>query len=282
MSKKVIAILGMHRSGTSLITSWLQDCGLHVGDRLLEANIGNDNGHFEDLDFLSFHEGLFLKNSLNHLNAKSDKILIDDIDISLANEIIKNKLEDKYIFGWKDPRTCIFLNNIWSKVDYDIHYLFIYRSFGQIINSLYNRHIKKLFTDYKYQLISNSIIKKLKNNLYIKLNRKSILEDFCTMYINYMEEILKFYDSNGDKNKFMAVNINSAIINSLNIINTINNNWSISLKSLDLGLKFKENQFNTTNINLKDIDRRIVEKCRLIDKKLYDLTINKNNQPVNE
>jgi hypothetical protein len=46
----------MHRSGTSLISQWLSHCGLHLGERLLGPGIGNAEGHFEDLDFLEFHE----------------------------------------------------------------------------------------------------------------------------------------------------------------------------------------------------------------------------------
>ena len=48
---KVLVILGMHRSGTSLVANWLHDCGLHVGDRLLEGTFANEKGYFEDLIF---------------------------------------------------------------------------------------------------------------------------------------------------------------------------------------------------------------------------------------
>jgi hypothetical protein len=49
---KVLCIAGMHRSGTSLVTSWLQRCGLQIDDgQLLAANTGNPTGHFEDIEF---------------------------------------------------------------------------------------------------------------------------------------------------------------------------------------------------------------------------------------
>jgi len=43
---KFLVILGMHRSGTSLITQWLKNCGLSVGDSLHGADVGNAEGHF--------------------------------------------------------------------------------------------------------------------------------------------------------------------------------------------------------------------------------------------
>ncbi|HZX74061.1 MAG TPA: hypothetical protein VFE57_06560, partial [Cyclobacteriaceae bacterium] len=57
---KILVVTGMHRSGTSVVTQWLQQCGLHVGDELLGAGIGNSVGHFEDVDFLRAHSD-FLK-----------------------------------------------------------------------------------------------------------------------------------------------------------------------------------------------------------------------------
>lgn len=279
MEKKIIAILGMHRSGTSLISSWLQECGLNIGSRLLSDNIGNANGHFEDLDFLAFHEGLFLKNSLNHINAKAEDIEIDDFDIAMAKNIIKLKLGENPVFAWKDPRTCIFLNNLWEKTEYDICYLFVYRPFDHIINSLYNRHIKMLNNSFKYQLTSNNLIIKIKNQIYIKINKKKILEDYCIMYSNYMEEILKFHKNLRLKKRFLAIEINSTIKNSKKVLNTINNNWYTSLKSIDLGIIFNPNQFTNDNINLESVNINLIKKCRILDQELRDLTFNKS---VNE
>ena len=37
MANDILVIAGMHRSGTSLITHWLHDCGLQVGERLVGA-----------------------------------------------------------------------------------------------------------------------------------------------------------------------------------------------------------------------------------------------------
>ena len=65
MASKVVVIVGMHRSGTSLITQWLQRCGLFIGDSLEGPGVGNVQGHFEDIDFLQLHQELLLKKKLS-------------------------------------------------------------------------------------------------------------------------------------------------------------------------------------------------------------------------
>jgi hypothetical protein len=51
---RIICVVGMHRSGTSMITHLLHSCGLYLGpaDRLLKAEKTNPLGHFEHRGFL--------------------------------------------------------------------------------------------------------------------------------------------------------------------------------------------------------------------------------------
>ena len=53
----VLSITGMHRSGTSLVASWLNLCGLILDQgRVIPPLIGNKKGFFEDLDFVLLQE----------------------------------------------------------------------------------------------------------------------------------------------------------------------------------------------------------------------------------
>ena len=61
MNNKVLIVAGMHRSGTSVIAQWLQRCGLCLGENLLGPAIGNNEGHFEDTDFVFLHDILIVK-----------------------------------------------------------------------------------------------------------------------------------------------------------------------------------------------------------------------------
>ncbi|HZY35534.1 MAG TPA: hypothetical protein VFE53_02735, partial [Mucilaginibacter sp.] len=67
MYNNILIIAGMHRSGTSVVSQWLKSCGLNVGEQLLGADIGNIEGHFEDIDFYRFHEDTLEENHESRL-----------------------------------------------------------------------------------------------------------------------------------------------------------------------------------------------------------------------
>ncbi len=47
----LIVVLGMHRSGTSVLTRAMETLGANLGSRLMPAAAGNnDKGFFEDID----------------------------------------------------------------------------------------------------------------------------------------------------------------------------------------------------------------------------------------
>ena len=50
-----IVVAGMHRSGTSLVASWIAAAGIGVGERLLPADAANPRGYFEDLDVVELN-----------------------------------------------------------------------------------------------------------------------------------------------------------------------------------------------------------------------------------
>ena len=77
MQNKTLIIAGMHRSGTSLITHWLNECGLQLGDDFLGAGLGNVDGHYEDLEFLKLHEEILEANNLPATG------LMEDYDINV-------------------------------------------------------------------------------------------------------------------------------------------------------------------------------------------------------
>ena len=111
MIQSPLIITGMHRSGTSLISSYLQLCGLTIGEKFREPNYDNEKGFFEDLDFVEFHKKILIKNKKSMFNAK--RINIDAEDEKNAREILKNK-DSNIVWGWKDPRTVLFLD-FWGK-----------------------------------------------------------------------------------------------------------------------------------------------------------------------
>lgn len=148
MQKRTLIIAGMHRSGTSLISNWLTKCGLQLGEQLLGPGWGNEDGHFEDVEFLKMHEEV-LNN--NHLPSSGlTDVQIDTFSIYEKEKLksiikIKQQLYDQW--GWKDPRTCLFLD-VYQELLPEACYLIILRDYQSVVSSLLRREFKEV--DQKY------------------------------------------------------------------------------------------------------------------------------------
>jgi len=53
--RRVVVVLGMHRSGTSVLASVLQALGISLGDRLVPADGNNPAGYFEHTEIVRLH-----------------------------------------------------------------------------------------------------------------------------------------------------------------------------------------------------------------------------------
>ena len=107
-------VVGMHRSGTSLITNWLYRCGLQIGEHLLEPGEGNVEGHFEDVEFLKIHEEI--------LESKWDKKTSDII----GNLDCPKYLAEKYKITENHVKECIqIINSILKENTLQIYLIII-------------------------------------------------------------------------------------------------------------------------------------------------------------
>jgi hypothetical protein len=139
----VLSISGMHRSGTSLVTSWINQCGL-VTDQgnVLSPQPSNIMGFFEDSDFMRLQEKSISRQSWFSGGWKVtsfEGLEFSKSEMQNAKEIIsvrQNRLESDW--GWKDPRTCLFLNE-WKQLIPNIKTLIVWRSSDQVIRSLITR-----------------------------------------------------------------------------------------------------------------------------------------------
>ncbi|MEO2267253.1 hypothetical protein V1358_08070 [Pseudoalteromonas sp. YIC-656] len=120
-NQKLTIVLGMHRSGTSLLSAGLSYIGANFGNELMGRTEFNLKGHWEDNDVVAFNNRV-----LTMLGLEWDSLdFIDDAswrreDIRcLINEgvqLIKNKLsQNAQQFAFKDPRT-IRLLPIWLEI----------------------------------------------------------------------------------------------------------------------------------------------------------------------
>jgi hypothetical protein len=118
---KVIVVLGMHRSGTSVITRGLQVLGVELGDNLMPPYEGNNaSGFWEDVDINALNiEMLHSLNSDWHFLTPIQPADVDTLSrngyLQRAVELLQKKTATAKVFGFKDPRIAKLLS-FWKKV----------------------------------------------------------------------------------------------------------------------------------------------------------------------
>lgn len=118
--KRIIVVLGMHRSGTSIITRSLKVFGIDLGNNLMPPRSHmNDKGFWEDLDIVSLNEYMlaYLGTAWDQAVPIADKDVERLVDAGYADQaisLLKGKTFHTAMFGFKDPRTAKLLP-FWRK-----------------------------------------------------------------------------------------------------------------------------------------------------------------------
>lgn len=193
-NKKKMIVLGMHRSGTSLLANWAHELGIHMGDQLLEEDFANRNGHYEDLDFLDLHKKLLSENGVvkSGLTYKINLKLLNENSSSLINDLVKKKSINQTQWGWKDPRTCLFLKT-YEKIIQEGFFIVIFRPRDEVVNSLIKRDLKRLYYKYaRFNKYLKAILKpKIKLETELILRRKKKYERTWNLYNSSIKEFIE-------------------------------------------------------------------------------------------
>lgn len=181
MKQTIFCIAGMHRSGSSLFANWLHNSGVFMGNNLYGKESTNPKGHFEDFDFLNIH-----KKDLSNKGYDVSGLLIDrsefelcEEEIEAAKKIIKQR-QDYSIWGWKEPRTTLYLTS-WKKLIPELKVIVLERNKDEVVSSLYKRLKKN-----KWYYTRNPL-KKLAWWLDIDLRPKKWERIFSRTYNLYFE-----------------------------------------------------------------------------------------------
>lgn len=158
-NKKIIVVLGMHRSGTSAITRGLQVMGVSLGDNLMPQVDGvNEKGFWEDLDIHWFnHQLLDFVGSDWH---QFSEIKFPPLDVLCKKDyflyvvdMLNQKTQNVDVFSFKDPRL-VKLMAFWKEVfhygNFDVSYALMVRHPLSVVKSLEKRD--KLDAQYCYCL----------------------------------------------------------------------------------------------------------------------------------
>jgi len=139
-----LIVTGMHRSGTSLVASLVEAAGVSMGQRLIGPGQGNPKGHFEDAEFVHFHEELLRRNDPagTSLWLPPETLVVGDDDRRRARALGEARSRPSP-WGWKDPRTVLVLD-LWSGLFPEGKFLFVFRDPAQVIDSLRARRDRQL------------------------------------------------------------------------------------------------------------------------------------------
>lgn len=248
MQKRTLIIAGMHRSGTSLITHWLTKCGMQLGERLALPNHGNVEGDFEDLEFLKMHEEILANHQLPTSGLTDQHVDTFSIyEREKVKSIIKTKRQLYDQWGWKDPRTCLFLD-VYKELIPDACYLIILRNYQSVTSSLLRREFK--YIDNKY--MARKYLSRLVWTWFRRSRRQEAFyhnysQEFLRIWIAYNQDILKCIKKLS-RDAFVVVNYSMLNKEDARVFAHLQNNWNFSLKYFRFQDVFKESLMG------KDID----------------------------
>lgn len=141
---RVIVLLGMHRSGTSLVARALNLLGVELGEDLLPPGPDNPTGYWESQTIMDINEtllgalGMTWDSVLPIDPSEWDRPRIKELQLD-ALEQLRMKFADKGLWGFKDPRTARLLpfwQTIFRHLDVDDSYVLTIRNPLSIAKSL--------------------------------------------------------------------------------------------------------------------------------------------------
>ena len=234
----------MHRSGTSLITNWLNKCGLQLGDTLMGPGPANLEGHYEDMEFLKLHEEILVDNKLPHTGLTDEH----HIPVSIYHKEklksiikIKNKLYKQW--GWKDPRTGLFLDT-YKELLPDARYLIVIRDYRSVVSSLLMRDVRDIDREYmSHGHINTFIYKHIKRGEILRKFYKAKAEQYLKVWVTYNEEILKSVGSMS-QDSYVVLNYDVLNKNDARVFDYLKEHWDLALQYFNFKEVYKEKLIN--------------------------------------
>ncbi len=139
-ASRVLVISGMHRSGTSLLAALAAAADVDMGGEMVSGGRGNRRGHFEDAEFVRFHEGCLERRGAGPLAPPCEGVPeVSAAEEGAAWELVARRA-GKAAWGFKDPRTALFLP-LWERLLAGSCFLFLYRHPAEVALSLLRRGI---------------------------------------------------------------------------------------------------------------------------------------------
>jgi hypothetical protein len=248
-----LIIGGFHRSGTSATARLLHQAGLFLGYELLEALPSNPYGHFEDKDIVDLHHQIFIDNDMTWLVGEPFLPVVSDIRWQQMRQIIERRNAEHGLWGFKDPRACLFLM-LWKYLLPDAKVLLVYRHFSESTYSLSQRHSSNLLTG--------------EANAYIHKRFWEEPDLALRMWLVHNNALLAFARAYPEDT--LAVSLNM-IRDGFPIVWTIERRWKLGLQDVPVGETY-DPRITTRRARRQPVsDRRLIPKVDATWQALEDL-----------
>lgn len=152
MYQSPVIIVGMHRSGTTMITKMLENLGLFVG---AEKEINNEALFFWEINnwIFELHTSTAEKpHNLRYTNPSCKKVIIESLEYFIQSKKRKQYLGNfadelesikdiRFPYGWKDPKNT-FTIEFWKEIFPDPKVIHIYRNPIDSVSSYIERDLE--------------------------------------------------------------------------------------------------------------------------------------------
>ncbi len=249
---KMICITGMHRSGTSLVASWLEGCGLTLFDKA-GPHIGNPLGHYEDERILKVHMAAIRRirnQSKGWIVGRKSKLSFTDHEKSQLVHIVNERFKLAEVWGWKEPRASLFLNE-WKKMVPEMKTILLWRSCDLVVDSLIRRS-KESSGEPVFQINYNQAI---------------------TNWKVYNESIYNYYLNNSDS--AVLVNIDFVLKKSIDVIRKINEKFNIELEEKNIEANYHKEMINLNIDNVPTVTKfyKNIYNIKALEHKLTEASL---------
>ena len=146
--RRAVVVLGMHRSGTSLVAGCLQRLGVDFGPRLMPADPDNPRGYFEHNDVVNLHDRLLLAldRSWDETTPFPPDWWVDAGRLDPYRQqllaLLRRDFSTAPLWGIKDPRLCLLLpwwESVWSEISSRPLFVLVRRRPAEVAASLARR-----------------------------------------------------------------------------------------------------------------------------------------------
>ena len=137
--KKIVFILGMHRSGSSLLARCLVKNGFSIGKTVnKDKNWQNPHGYCENDALLHLHDKLLRSNNSTWSHYSRDKMTYSREDVGIYRRLLAQEFKGQSMILIKDPRLTPFtrfLKEVCQQI-YQPYFVFLSRDRGECCKSL--------------------------------------------------------------------------------------------------------------------------------------------------